>query len=244
VLPRLTAALAHAHARGVRHRDVKPGNVILTTDGEPVLVDFGIARLDDVTELTVRDAFIGTPAYMSPEMFDDGDVDLVSADTYALGVVLWESLTGRRAFTTERGLTAKQRMIKVAQLKWQSGPLDPGEDVPAAVRELVQAMTSPDPKQRPTDLVAVAARMEAALRGEDWRVEAPQDEHSATLAPVTMQPPDDPGDPSLRSTGDSTTVDRGEVEREVTRWVIGAVVAAIVLGGLGAAGAAWWVGLL
>lgn len=256
VLPLLTSALAHAHARGVRHRDIKPGNVILTPDGLPVLVDFGIARLSDATELTVHDALIGTPAYMSPEMFDNDEIDLVAADVYALGVVLWEALTGKRAFTTDRGLSSRQRMVKVAQLKWQSAALDPGEGLPQALRDIIGLMTSPDPKLRPSDLSLMATQMEQALRDVADTV---------TAAPITMEVPRDataeasiaprseqlsrsmqrtrseqhPED-LVRSDGPSAEA----VEQEVYRWVIGAAIAAIVLGGIAAVAAGWWVGLI
>ena len=101
VAARLADALDYAHACGVVHRDVKPGNVLLTADGRPVLADFGLAQLARAeTGLTRQGDVLGTPAYMAPEQAR-GDVDQVDArsDVYALGAVLYELLTGSPPFT-------------------------------------------------------------------------------------------------------------------------------------------------
>src|SRR6266542_3289536 len=100
-------ALAAAHRRGIIHRDLKPQNVILTAAGQPKLLDFGIAKflpaLEDVsaddttTSLTKAHALLGTPAYMSPEQIHERPLDGRS-DLFALGCILFECLTGRRAF--------------------------------------------------------------------------------------------------------------------------------------------------
>src|SRR5688572_5471821 len=90
-------ALAYVHERGVVHRDVTPSNVLCGPDGRPRLADFGIARLVDTTRVTAAATAIGTAAYMAPEQVQGHDVT-PAADVYALGLVLLELLTGRRAF--------------------------------------------------------------------------------------------------------------------------------------------------
>jgi tetratricopeptide (TPR) repeat protein len=100
-------ALAAAHRRGIIHRDLKPQNVMLAPNGQPKLLDFGIAKFlpqleslgadDTTTGLTKSQALLGTPAYMSPEQIRDRPLDGRS-DLFALGCILFESLTGRRAF--------------------------------------------------------------------------------------------------------------------------------------------------
>ena len=98
---RIARALHAAHEEGILHRDVKPGNVIFTTEGDPVLLDFGLARAErgDGAALTVAGEVHGTPAYMAPEQRRGEPVDR-RADVYALGVVLYECLTLARPFGT------------------------------------------------------------------------------------------------------------------------------------------------
>jgi formylglycine-generating enzyme required for sulfatase activity len=128
IVRKLALALQEAHAKGVIHRDLKPANVMIDHRGEPVVMDFGLARSRDSTRLTQRGSFMGTPAYMPPEQIQ-GEIDAMGpgADIYSLGVVLYELLTGRLPF--EGPLEAV-----VAKILTQSPPppsayrpdLDPG----------------------------------------------------------------------------------------------------------------------
>lgn len=115
-------AVQHAHQKGIIHRDLKPSNVLIAlTDGEPSakVIDFGIAKatagsLSDLTLYTRQGELIGTPAYMSPEQLNGEDID-TRTDIYALGVVLFEMLTGRLPFDANklkrRGLDAFRQVI-------------------------------------------------------------------------------------------------------------------------------------
>jgi serine/threonine protein kinase len=100
ILAQVASALAYAHRRGVIHRDVKPANIMLDDEGFAIVMDFGIAKVRDVTALTTSGTMVGTPYYMSPEQFSDKELDGRS-DQYSLGVVAFELLTGRRPFTGE-----------------------------------------------------------------------------------------------------------------------------------------------
>ena len=97
----LAEALGYAHRQGIVHRDVKPANVLLDEHGEPMLADFGLAaRADGDEKLTHEGAILGTPAYMSPEQAEGNSADVgPTSDQYALGVMLYEMLTGQRPFT-------------------------------------------------------------------------------------------------------------------------------------------------
>jgi hypothetical protein len=101
ILAQVASALDYAHARGLIHRDIKPANILFTADGRAKVTDFGIARAGDGTRLTQTGTVMGTPEYMSPEQAEGRPVDH-RADLYALGVVLYQMLTGRAPF---RGTT-------------------------------------------------------------------------------------------------------------------------------------------
>ena len=134
-------ALAYAHDAGVVHRDVKPGNVLVERDGQVRLTDFGIARLlDDSTRHTATGMTVGTAAYLSPEQLT-GRAITPATDVYSLGLVLIESLTGRRVYD---GPVAETGPARVA-----SAPAIPS-GVPETWRALLGEMTALDPADRPS----------------------------------------------------------------------------------------------
>ncbi|MGQ0512131.1 MAG: protein kinase domain-containing protein [Betaproteobacteria bacterium] len=106
VIADLLEALDYSHARGVVHRDVKPGNVLVSTMGEAKISDFGIARIDR-SHLTQEGDLLGTPYYMAPEQFDGQPAD-ERTDIYAAGVIVYEVLCGRRPFTGQGGNLMRQ----------------------------------------------------------------------------------------------------------------------------------------
>ena len=98
VVEKIASALGYAHSHGVIHRDVKPGNILFRRDGSPVLTDFGIAKSRAIDgDLTGTGVFLGSPNYMAPEQVDSRTVDN-GADIYALGIILYEMLTGQKPF--------------------------------------------------------------------------------------------------------------------------------------------------
>ena len=103
ILIPIAEALAYAHSQGVIHRDIKPSNILLTSTGQPMLTDFGVAKIieDEATQdLTGTSATVGTPEYMAPEQITSKTVD-ARADLYSLGVVFYEMVTGRKPFEAD-----------------------------------------------------------------------------------------------------------------------------------------------
>ncbi|MDP9736025.1 serine/threonine-protein kinase [Curtobacterium sp. 260] len=144
--------LAAVHAQGIVHRDVKPANVLLESDGQHVkLADFGIALLRDAARVTGTGTVIGTAAYISPEQVLGREVT-GQADVYALGLVLLQCLTGERPFPGTAVESATARLTR--------GP-DIDQHLPTAWRTLLHVMTAQDPAERPT--AAEAARRLRAL---------------------------------------------------------------------------------
>jgi serine/threonine-protein kinase len=131
VLRQTAAALAAAHAAGVVHRDVKPGNVLVGADGVVRITDFGVAWSASDVPLTLTGQVVGTAQYLSPEQAEGGKARPAS-DVYSLGMVGYECLAGRRAFD---GVSAVQ--VALRQIRDEPDPL-PG-DVPEPVRELIEA---------------------------------------------------------------------------------------------------------
>lgn len=152
--------LAEVHARGVVHRDVKPGNVVVDRAGAPHLVDFGVAQATDLERLTLSGTAMGTPAYFSPEQTSGRPVDGKS-DVYSLGVTLYEVLTGTVPFSDGVPLPALVRAI-VSERPEPPGARRP--DVPPVVDRTVLAALEKDPGRRP-DARTFATMLEACLTG-------------------------------------------------------------------------------
>jgi beta-lactam-binding protein with PASTA domain/tRNA A-37 threonylcarbamoyl transferase component Bud32 len=209
-------ALAAAHAAGLVHRDVKPENVLLSTDGRVKVADFGLARAIETSSATVTTGvLIGTVAYLAPEQVEHGRTD-TRTDVYAAGILLFELLTGAPPYASESPMTVAYRHVH------EDVP-PPGrvvEGIPAGLDELVVRATRRDPAARPVDAGAFLAELRA----------------------VRADLGDAPPGPVVRKAGAPTlVVPRPElVEQRPTRrrgLVLG-VLAALVAGAAIAGG--WW----
>jgi serine/threonine protein kinase len=197
ILSQAASALEAAHRGGVIHRDVKPANILVTTDGTVKLTDFGISRAIDAAPLTQAGQVLGTAQYLSPEQALGRDATPAS-DLYALGVVGHEMLTGRRPF--DAGNVVATALAQVSQ------PPPPLPDaVPAGIRDVVMACLAKDPADRPASAGAVAHALgmpAAALAAPaTWlAVPSPTRATRATQAmPAQAMPAGPPGIPDRRS---------------------------------------------
>ncbi len=154
-------ALAHAHARGVLHRDVKPSNVMVTPDGRARLVDFGLAQLEGATRLTRSGANPGSLPYMSPEQIDGHAALDARTDLYSLGVTLYELLTLRPAFDSESSELTRRRIL--------AGDAAPPRrlhaGLPRDVETVCMTAMQRDPRRRHADAAALARDLDAARTG-------------------------------------------------------------------------------
>lgn len=158
IVAQTASALQAAHAAGLVHRDIKPGNLLITPDGRVKITDFGIARIADQVPLTATGQVMGTVQYLSPEQAS-GHPASPATDTYSLGIVAYESLAGKRPFTGE-----SQVAIAMAQINEQPPPLPP--TVPIPVQNLVMAMIAKKPSDRPSSSATVARAAQALRRGD------------------------------------------------------------------------------
>jgi len=136
-------ALASAHAKGIIHRDIKPGNVMLLPDARPILMDFGLAKVAGTTKLTRTGTTMGTVAYMSPEQVHGREADHRS-DIWALGVVLYEMVSGKAPFGGEY-----EAALLYSILNEDPAPLaGEGKDVPAGLDGIIAKALAKDPAKR------------------------------------------------------------------------------------------------
>jgi eukaryotic-like serine/threonine-protein kinase len=153
-------ALSSAHQAGLVHRDIKPGNIMLTREGEVKVMDFGIARTSTGDTLTQTAAILGTASYLSPEQAQGLSVDTRS-DIYSLGCVLYEMLTGRAPFIGDSP-------VAIAYMHVKEDPVPPSrlnQDVPPTLDSVVLKCMAKNPANRYESAEELRADLERARRG-------------------------------------------------------------------------------
>lgn len=152
IMAQTARALYEAHQEGLVHRDVKPGNLLITPEGQVKITDFGIARVADQVSLTATGQVMGTVQYLAPEQAT-GKQATPSTDIYSLGVVAYEALAGTRPFTGDN-----QMAIAMSQIKDAPPPLS--EDFDPAVVELIMSCLAKKAVMRPATALELAQRAE------------------------------------------------------------------------------------
>ncbi len=155
-------ALKHAHSKNVIHRDIKPANILISRRGEIKLADFGIASDNEDKEegITLSGMSLGTPAYMSPEQFEDSsDVDC-RADIYSLGIMLYEMVTGSKPYPSEFNMET----FKIVKRGKYIRPRKIDRKIPKEIAKLIHKMIRPNPKKRFQNIDAVLRAIKHYLR--------------------------------------------------------------------------------
>lgn len=160
----LADGLAHAHANGIHHRDVKASNVLVEPSDRPILVDFGASLEDGAERVTQMGFELGTFAYMAPEVLSGGERDIVLGEVYALGMLLYESLVGELKYRGADTVPGRPSWTTVLNEKITADALDPGPGFSEGLREVVQAATAPEPEDRIQSMEDFADRLDV-IRG-------------------------------------------------------------------------------
>ena len=151
----VAGALDYAHQRAMVHRDIKPANIMFLSEAEPVLTDFGIARMLTLSGLTASGAMVGTPAYMAPEI-GKGKAGTASSDIYSLSVVLYEAITGQLPFSAESPMGMVMEHINTPPPR----PRLLAPSIPTALEEIIVRGLEKEPEDR----FSSAGEMADALR--------------------------------------------------------------------------------
>jgi len=155
IMAGISEAVAYAHQRGMIHRDLKPGNVMLDPQGQPILMDFGVAKIVGGQHHTATGAIVGTVAYMSPEQARGERIDERS-DIYSLGIMLYEMTAGRPPFEGDSAMTV--------MLKHLNEPVPDVRQIASGVPEELAALIEKALAKNPADRLPTAAEMSASLR--------------------------------------------------------------------------------
>lgn len=237
-------ALQVAHLAGVVHRDVKPGNILVTPTGQVKITDFGIAKAVDASPVTKTGMVMGTAQYIAPEQAVGEDATAAS-DVYSLGVVGYEALAGQRPFTGDGALTVAMKHVRDV-------PPPMPADLPPNVRELVEITLAKDPNQRYADGGEFAEAVATVRSGR----RPPPPRNLAAAGPTSVIAAPLPGydetatvryntPPAAMAAGPATAMDRGANDpdddgyrdgaggmlNKNQKWMIALGLGALLLGG-------------
>jgi serine/threonine protein kinase len=180
----VAAALEAAHRRGIVHRDVKPGNILITDDGDVKVTDFGIARAVSEASMTVTGTTLGSVHYFSPEQAR-GDEVTGRSDVYSLGIVLYEMLTGRRPFEGDSAAGVALKRLTEPPPR----PMVDGQPLPPGLEAILRRALEREPERRFPDAGSFAEALRAWHRDRDARPPAQAPAAAAAAAAAAPPPP-------------------------------------------------------
>ena len=208
------SALAYSHREGIVHRDIKPGNVMLTPTGQVKVMDFGIARAmaDSAATMTQTHAVVGTAQYLSPEQAR-GEVVDARSDIYSTGCLLYELLTGQPPFSGDSAVAVAYQHVREIPKK----PSEVASDIPEALDRIVLKALAKDRDDRYPDATAMRADLESALRGgsvsapaaSSWAAAAAAGDATSVLGGAPA-----PATQAMPSTGTTRAAVRAEEDEE------------------------------
>lgn len=204
IMAQTARALHEAHSAGLVHRDIKPGNLLITPSGEVKITDFGIARVADQVSLTATGQVMGTVQYLAPEQAT-GKPATPATDVYSLGVVAYEAISGKRPFTGET-----QMAIALAQINEPPPPLD--ESIDQVVRDLILDCLQKRPAER------IGSALELAQRAEDLLGKPSKGRSNTRVIPVL---------PDESTT--TTIIEVTEPEKQAMVWPWIALIVALIV---------------
>jgi dipeptidyl aminopeptidase/acylaminoacyl peptidase len=178
---RLCKGLAYAHKKGIVHRDLKPGNVLFDNNGEAFISDFGVAKLADAAQNMTGSGIVGTPAYMSPEQAQSGHVD-ARADIYAMGVILYEMLTGKQPYKadTPMGVVVKHITDPVPEI------LRDNPELPPELDEIIKKCMDKNPDNRYATLTDLAMALNKSAFGDAGATRLNDSQLTRPMAPSAL----------------------------------------------------------
>ncbi|WP_413451677.1 Stk1 family PASTA domain-containing Ser/Thr kinase [Georgenia sp. 1P01AC] len=229
------SALAYSHREGIVHRDIKPGNVMLTPTGQVKVMDFGIARAmaDSAATMTQTHAVVGTAQYLSPEQAR-GEVVDARSDIYSTGCLLYELLTGQPPFSGDSAVAVAYQHVREVP----KPPSQVASDIPEALDRIVLKALAKDREDRYPDAAAMRSDLEAALRG--GAVSAPATSTWAAAAAAASQPTTvmgaTPGATQAMPTRTAVAAEEDEEPKKRSPWWVWLLV---LVGLLAAAGVVW-----